>query len=681
MRRLTSLALALLALGACRPALAVLFGRFAQPSLTGEGTLANFSHNVVVERGFKLQYLPLQRAGEYWGAPVFAGFVSVLLDGKEPAYTLIPPERPGQGTQMDRATSQTLGRYAKWHHYGERLIKVTCEEGIGLPLAHFDARAVWPAGTAPVHMDWLITGWKWAGQQAPDRWAWWQNGRLTPLARDHGSWQVPSGKGILLAWHEGSPYTLAFLTSAPLAEIRPWQDGVILRFTSTPRPLGNRLVLPDLYVAPLAPRPGDHLLALLPEMAHPWPRLTFAMDARGRPVAWFWGYWGKPGSPPMKVIPIPPPFSSRVVALCTQETPLGPVAYVRGPERAVPLPLPPRLECLVEAFPPLPPQEQGAVATDVEAILSQQQEDGQFRFSLGRPFYDGQTAGVLVQLAPLLAEPLRTRTNAAVRRTLDYWWGRLTRDEKTGLVHFPEPSGAVQVDYPEISATVLYPTAAYAALVDREYARALRPKFREVAASLGAAYDITGSAWAHPGPNYVHVLTESTIGGYLAYASLYHLERLSGSAGSLSAGLLRARACWAWAAMDLYRWRPEYGRGGILSQWFAHGMFVEPALAWDYTMPTWFSWCPLWSLPAASDPYHVFMVLEQQHWWEYFHASRQLAYDWSHFIAYMRFGKVEEGLAHYQEILAHEPSFDNFDTVALYRPLGRAWRVKALVGR
>jgi len=67
-------------------------------------------------------------------------------------------------------------------------------------------------------------------------------------------------------------------------------------------------------------------------------------------------------------------------------------------------------------------------------------------------------------------------------------------------------------------------------------------------------------------------------------------------------------------------------------------------------------------------------VLGQQRWWLYFRDSRQLAYDFSHFMALVRFGDAAQGLAHWEEILAHEPSFDNFDTVALYRPLARAWK-------
>ena len=64
-----------------------------------------------------------------------------------------------------------------------------------------------------------------------------------------------------------------------------------------------------------------------------------------------------------------------------------------------------------------------------------------------------------------------------------------------------------------------------------------------------------------------------------------------------------------------------------------------------------------------------------RHWRD----SRQLAYDFSHFMALVRFGDAQEGLAHWEEILAHEPSFDNFDTIALYRPLARVWRRAYLI--
>jgi len=49
-------------------------------------------------------------------------------------------------------------------------------------------------------------------------------------------------------------------------------------------------------------------------------------------------------------------------------------------------------------------------------------------------------------------------------------------------------------------------------------------------------------------------------------------------------------------------------------------------------------------------------------------------------MALVRFGDAAEGLAHWEEILIHMPSFENFDTIALYRPLARAWRHKYLAG-
>lgn len=645
-------------------------GRFAQPSLTGAGTLFNLNHNTIVERGFKLLYLAPQRCGERWGAPTFAGFFTVLLNGETAAYTLLDTAEKGSKTLLAAAT---LGRYAKDFAGDFGRVRLVCEEALGRPLVRLSAEM--EAKGNPLRVEWLLTGYEWAGQTTPTHWEWWLNGDLSVLRPDgEGRLALPPGEGFLLAWNEGQPYTLALLPTTRPEQVVVEPSGVRFRFASSDVAPNSRGALPDFYAAALEAHPADSLLALLPALARAAQELDKELGwMRQEPFVRF--RWR--GNEPQAFLPIPPPFATRVKSAATQETPLGPVGFVPGNEVTIPLSIPPNLERLTETFTALPAEERTPVEADVKALLSHQKEDGQFTFSLGRPFYDGETVGVLIQLAPLLEEPLRGQVVGAVRKTLDFWWGRLRTDARTGVVHFPEPqmSSAV-VDYPEISSTVLYPTAAFAQLVDRDYARQVWPKAAALAATMGRAYDVTGSAFAHAGPEYIHVLTESTVGGYLAYASLYHLAKLAGEAEA--AADFRARACWAFAAMDLYRWREEYGRGGILAQIYGDGLVVEPSIAWDYTMFTWFSWCPLWSLPAG-DPYHVFDVLKQQRWWLYFRDSRQLCYDFSHFLALIRFGDEAEGLAHWDEILRHEPAYENYDMTPLYRPLARAWKVKHLV--
>lgn len=645
----------------------VALGRFAQPSLTGEGVMGNLSHNVVVERGFKLNYLANQRLGERWGATTFTGFVTLLLNDEVVA--LSPAGKPTEGSRT-LFVSPTLGRYAKEYGGDWGRAGVQGESALGMPLARFSAD--FTAGKRPLTAKWLITGFDWAGQPAPQRWAWWSKGALHPLAVDPatGAVALPTGPGYLLAWSDGQPYTLALLPAERPARVAVGKQGITVSFGGGTAAAGQAGRLPDLYVAPLECRPSPALLRLLPEMATPAAELVMTLGwVRGKPYAQFARQDGRRAP-----IALPPPYRPRGDAW--QETPLGRVTFVRSGQASVELPLPPNLQLLVKRFRSLPPDELAAVEADVREILACQQPDGQFTFSLGRPFYDGQTAGVLIQLAPVVGEELRGQVQAAVRKTLDYWWGRLEYDDRTAVWLFPEPSDApAVVDYPEITATLLYPTAAYAELVDRGYATARWPQVAKVAGTIGRGYDPNGTAWAHAGPEYVHVLTESTVGGYLAYASLHHLARLAGN--EQEARAFAARAAWAYAAMGLYRYRPEYGRGGILSQIFADGLFVEPALAWDYTMFTWFSWCPLWSLPQQ-DEYHLWEVLKQVRWWEYYRGSRQLAYDWCHYTALVRFGDVKEAESHYPEILGHAPSRDNFDTVALYRPLARCWRQEML---
>jgi len=244
-------------------------GRFAQPTLTGVGVLCNFNHNIVVERGFKLLYLAPQRKGERWGAPTFAGFVSLLVNGKTPLHTLISPEAMGQGTRTLLA-APTMGRYAKDYAGDFGRARVICEDAIGNPVVRFSAEVA--AKDRPVTAEWLITGWEWDKQPVPTHWEWWGRGGRQVLVRDaQGRMRLPPGDGFLLACNEGRPYTLALLPAVRPQEVKVSPTGVTLRFTASNIARGKKGALPDLYLACLDAHPADTLLRILPALARPNP--------------------------------------------------------------------------------------------------------------------------------------------------------------------------------------------------------------------------------------------------------------------------------------------------------------------------------------------------------------------------------------------------------------------------
>jgi hypothetical protein len=258
----------------------------------------------------------------------------------------------------------------------------------------------------------------------------------------------------------------------------------------------------------------------------------------------------------------------------------------------------------------------------------------------------------------------------AVRRCLEYWWGRLERDDKSGIYWFPEPPPSIpQVDYPEITSTLLYPTAAYIQLVDNKYLSQIIDKAIQLRKTLPSAYDWTGSAYAFPGPDYLHIIVESTVGGYLAYASLYHIFNMAGRKDL--ADELFARASFAFRAMELYRHRNEYGEDEIVSEIKWESFKIKIEIPWDYTMYTWFSFIPLWWLPKE-DIYNLWNTLEREKWWRYYEKSLQRAYDYADLIAIHRF-KKKDWRKYFAEFKDKPFSYDYFDSTPVFAVIAYPW--------
>jgi len=260
-----------------------------------------------------------------------------------------------------------------------------------------------------------------------------------------------------------------------------------------------------------------------------------------------------------------------------------------------------------------------------------------------------------------------------VRKTLDLWWEHLFLDGETGLWYFPEPVPCYPViDFPEISGTVLWPTVQYAALVDAEYPRQIARQIRNIARTLPMAFDWTGAAYAYPGPEYTHIITESVMGGFVACCALNRLATMIGDTDL--ADEYAARAAFAREARDLLRWPDAYGETGIVSELRPGEIRTGIEAAWDYTMYTWFSYVPAFSL-LEDDVYGVWRNLQAAEWWTYSERRQQRCYDFAHLMAVARYQSREEALEKLKALEDKPFSYEHFDGTPVYALMAYPWLV------
>jgi len=645
-------------------------GRFSQVISQEEGYIWNIHYAVYVERGFKVFAILPQRGDDAFGKSLYAGFLTLLINDQY-LYALFP--QPKDGTEIIEADENHI-IVAKSASTADFKAKTFCELWIGYPYLRFWAE-IEPKRN--LHIQYVLTGYPWANMNAPSNW-------ILPHKEikeiKEGFILAPGNKleKGYVAFHSSEPATyLLLFTHQPLSIFRNDSE-IRISFSDSLQP-GGKYTLPSIYYAIL---PSDYKAIKDELMEKLWhscfsPPLSietkFGKDSKGAFLQYQAIFRKERGDfpvNPLKILPIPPTLSELAKPSFTIPSLLGDVGYIEGERERIYLPIPPNINSLTAKFPPLPREKQEIVENYLREILRHQNPNGTFSFSRGRPFYDGLTASALVQLYPILPSPLKENVEEAVRRCLDYWWGRLEGDDKSGIYWFPEPPPSIpQVDYPEITSTLLYPTAAYVQLVDRKYISQIIDKAFQLAKTLPSAYDWTGSAYAFPGPNYLHIIVESTVGGYLTYASLYHIFNMAGRKDL--ADELFARASFAFRAMELYRHRREYREDEIVSEIKWDSLKIKIAVPWDYTMFTWFSFVPLWWLPKE-DVYNLWNTLEREKWWKYYERSPQRAYDYAHLIAIHRF-KKEDWRKYLAEFEDKPFSYDFFDYTPVFAVIAYPW--------
>jgi len=534
----------------------------------------------------------------------------------------------------------------------------------------------------------VVTGYGWVKAKAPDSLAFREAGGKVHLERLEAgrryAFDSASGRALVLL---DSKRGLAFAFGAG-------GPGVTLEYTAGDlvlhTPLHDAELTPVAWVTlcnPWNPYRQDvtDLAALVSAAEH--------LGLGGRPpVEYKWRFGG--AEQPEVTYSLTPPVGAIEPALAVPvpacglagkpdfklANPAGGTAVWFCKHKRFRLNLPEEFYATAPEFTPLPPKQAAWLEEACRAILVHQQTDGRFTFSRGRPFYDGITATALGEIVPLLPEALRRQVEQAVRRTLNYWWGKFRHEDHWGLWYFPEPGDFKPlVDYPEITSTLLQATLVYCVNADPGYCKGLLDKLELLEGSLAKAFDPCGSAYAYGGPEYTHLIVEGTIGGYLALQALWHLERLAGK----KSDELRAQAALARAALALYRL--PAGVPGLASEVFqARRVRVKEPEAWAYTMYTWFSYVAAFKLPA-DDRYRVWRTLEEVRWWQYGAKSGQRAYDFADYCALVRSGHLEEAKAHFNEVFGahtnwHWEYFDGTPVLAL-PALGWEWKLEKEAAR
>lgn len=645
-------------------------GRFSQVLSQKEGYIWNLHYAVYVERGFKVfAILPIPQ-GEQFGKSLYAGFFTLLIDDK---YLFNDFPDPKDGTEIIKSEENHL-IVAKSSSTDSYSLKTFCEVYVGYPYIRFWAEV---EPKRELRVQYVLTGYPWAQMTAPPYWKLPSQGEKEIKEGYILSPQEKLDKGYVL-FHSSEPVTFAFFFTQSPRSIYKNEDEIRISFIDSLQP-NRKYILPPLYYAILPIPPQDikeeTLEKLWRSSFSPPERIEtlFGKDTKGPYIEYRLSFKKEEGDfnlASLKLIAVPPTLSNLYKPSFTVPSLLCEVGYFEGDKLRISLPTPPNLHTLTQNFPPLPREWKELVERHLKDILAQQREDGTFTFSRGRPFYDGLTASALIQLYPILFSPLKEQVASAVKKCLDHWWGKLQRDEKTGIYWFPEPPPSLpQVDYPEITSTLLYPTSAYAKLVDKGYINSILDKAKLLLETLPSAYDWTGSAFAFPGPDYFHIIVESTVGGYLAYASLYHIFDMVGRRDITPE--LEARSAFAFQAMALYRHKPAYGSDNIVSEIRWDNLKTKIEVPWDYTMFTWFSFIPLWWLPKE-DVYNLWHILDKEEWWRYYERSPQRTYDYADLIAIHRFKK--EDWRRYLDYFADKPfAYDFFDNTPIFAVIAYPW--------
>jgi hypothetical protein len=497
-------------------------------------------------------------------------------------------------------------------------------------------------------------GWTWAERKAPS--AWLVDGRA--VDRGEGTvLQVPAGGRVLAFRDVHGPFTGVLVFTQPSQRAWVNDDGLFwLWGRAGGAPVELPVVAYALVPAALSP---EEVAALADAVSEPPAGVSSGAVAGERPA---WAVRVERG----RSAPVPPalaPLFADQKAAVSVPSVAGPLLLLPGRECRTELPVPPELERPLPAFDRgVGAGEKALVARHVEEVLAHRAPDSRFTFSEGRTFYDGFVCAALSQVLPLLERPLRGTTAQAVGECLDTLCDHHVRSRAYGLLVPPEQPAFIEsaVDYPEITSCLLYGMLAYALNVDRDYPKRWAELLATHVRQIAEMSSLCGVAYAAAEPTRLHVIAESAVGGYLAWASLYHLGRLTSAPWT---GEARARAALAWSSYrQLFRWRPEFGETGVVNGWADWCAQVKTPEPWAFVQTCWFSFIPL--IPYEhEDRYGLWRSLRAQPWWRYTAGPppTQRGYDFANALALARAGYPEEVKAHWREVLDRPFSWETFD--------------------
>jgi hypothetical protein len=618
-----------------------------RPGMT-QPRAVNTTYELDVEKVLKVQALVPRRDGESYGVRAYAG--SMTLGTPDGSWSYLLPEA---GRKTDVAWPEPFAARVTQHfEQGPWRGSVSVDMAQQYPTLWFTLRR--EAGEAPLRG--ALLGWGWAKAPGPANW---KEPRARPFL---GTFKFADGcNGLLrmepppakvdvdadgVQWAYPADVAEARVAYTVVPRARSIEDGVTLLFPG---------LLPDAVASP----PQGWTQRFGGDDAAPW------VEFAARDAKWL----ALPSS-----LYSPPPEDKPQPGVLSFDAVQGPQDLVAGPVHRVPLPVPPGLGTVAPPWRALDGAPLARIQSVVSQILDHQAADGTFPFNEGRSFYEGLTLAGLSEVGPLLAEPLKSRLNAAVAKGLEHAWSHQQAPKLwPGVLVMPEQPGYVEsaTDYPEILGCVLQATSLHTALADPGWPAAHRAQIDAQFDQLRGFMGADGIALAQPGPVYVHQIAESAIGGYLAWQALAHL-----ATDPARRAEARARAAYAWQAWrTLYGWRAVFGEPPALINGYENGLaqtIDKPA--WTFVQSTFFCFLPCFALPA-DDHFGLWREVDAQPWWEWSGAlgSVQRVYDPSNAIALARGGRLDDVRAHWSEVVKRPYSWQSFDEAPVYEAPAAAW--------
>jgi len=610
--------------------------------------LHTYTHRLDMERGFKLHCLVPRLAEGAYGEHEYAGFLTARI-GEQPwmfigddwpehvkAPLTLQDLKQGEFTVRRRTATWQIEQTARW---------------IAMYPAVWTSAEVRADEGGPVIG--ALMGWAWAERAIATRWL--ADGEALERSAG-GTLQFPD-QCRWVAYHDGhGPF--AGLIAFPDPPARVWADDDGLYWDWGRVRAGQSVQTTEIAYALVPGEPAAGDLQRLADGLLPAPAAFRAGVAPGEAPGWL------VAANEAKAVPVPPslaPLHLLRNGVTPVPTAAGDMLLVPGTGYSLDLQAPPELEV------PLPrTKADGSVAEEVAQhvgdILAHRLPDGRFEFSQGRTFYDGITCGALAQALAVLSDPLRRQTAEAVRDCLEALFDQHVRSDRHNLLVPPEMPSFIEsaIDYPEITATLLYATLAYSLNAEPDYAGRHRELIEVHRQQIWEMTSPCGTAWARADTQHAHIIAESAIGGYIAWASLYHLGKLLSADWAAEC---RSRAALAWTTYrSLFQWRPEYGDVGVVNGWSNWRAEIQSDPPWAFVQSTWFSFVPF--LPVEKeDRYGIWRSLREQPWWEYTGelGSRQRGYDFCNALALARAGLADEVREHWETIGARPFWWDYFD--------------------